>query len=242
MKKSQIITVLVMATVNITAHAQFTEINLSSLINADLQTYTDGTDYQPGGSQLTVSGVPFGLALLNNTPGTTGIVQTPDNGGQIQSYTFSIPAGTYATILYTLMNTTWGYAGVNEGSIVVTGSGGETATLDLTEGFNIRDHYNGFYCNTYTDPTLVPTYFVNQAPNPTNGQVRLDRQELVLPSSFDGDTLASITFNGIGHGQFSGGDPFLAAMTLQTVPEPGLFSLFGLAALVLVIRRQRRSR
>ena len=234
MTKSQIIAALAVVMASIAAHAQYMEVDLSSQVNADLQTYSDGTDYQVGGSQLDVSGVPFELALLNGAPGTTGIVQTPDGGA---SYTFSAPSGIYATALYTLMNTTWGEAGVNEGSVVVTGTRGETATLNLTEGFNIRDHYNGFFCNSYTDPTLVPTYFVSQVPNPTSGQVRLDRQELVLPSSFNGGTIALITFNGIGGG--FDGDPFLAAMTLQTVPEPGTLFVLGLGALVLIVRRRR---
>jgi PEP-CTERM motif len=240
MTKSQIITAVALMAAAVAARAQFyTEIDISSQVNADLQTYTSGGDYQVGGSQLNAGGVPFGLALLDNTPGTTGVLQTPYNGGQVESYTFYVPSGTYATALYTLINTSWGDDGVNEGSVVVTGSGGETATLDLIEGFNIRDHYNGFYCNTYTDPTLVPTYFANQVPNSTDGPVRLDRQMLVLPSSFNGDTVASITFNGIGNGQ-PDGSPFLAGMTLQTVPEPDSLIVLGLGTLILVVRRARQ--
>lgn len=236
MTKSQIITTLALVTTAVAAPAQFyTEINISSQANADIQTYTYGNNYPTGGNQLDVSGVPFGLALLNNIPGTTGVVQTPSNGGQVESYTFAVPSGTYATALYTLINTEWGVAGVNEGSVVVTGSGGETATLNLTEGFNVRDHANGFFCNTYSDPTLVPTTFGELA----TGQVRLDRQVLALPSSFNGDTVASITFNGLGNGE-PDGQPFLAALTLQTVPEPTTLALVGLGLLALVVRRVHR--
>ena len=213
MKTSQIITTLAVAIIAFTTRGQYLEINIASQCNANLQTYTGGTDYQLGGTQLTAGGVPFGLALLGGAPGTTGIIQTPD--GPV-SYTFAVPAGTHATKLYTLINSRWGTSGQNEGSIVVTGSLGETATLDLTVGSNVRDQYAGVYCNTLSDSTVVPTCFINQQPNPTNGVVQLDRQELALPAAFTGDTIASITFNSIGNGNPLG-DPLLAAITLQTV-------------------------
>lgn len=236
MTKSQIITTLALATAAVAARGQFyTEIDISSQVNADIQTYTYGNNYPTGGGELNAGGVPFGLALLNNTPDTTGVVQTPNNGGQVESYTFSVQPGTYATALYTLINTSWGEAGVNEGSVVVAGSRGETATLNLLEGFNVRDHADAVNCNTYTDPTVVPANFGM----PATGLVRLDRQVLLLPSSFNGDTVASITFNGIGNGQ-PDGSPFLAGMTLQTVPEPGSLVVFGLGTLILVVRRARQ--
>ena len=227
MNKTQIITTLAVAIVACTTRGQYLEVNIASQCNADLQTYTDGTAYQLGGTQLTAGGVPFGLSLLDGTPGTTGIIQAPDGTAQ---YTFSVPAGTYGTELYTLINSEWGESGENEGTVVVKGSLGETATLSLTVGSNVRDHYDGVNCNTLSDPTVVPTYFINQQPNPTNGLVRLDRQELALPAAFASDTIASITFNGIGHGD-PFGDPLLAAITLETVPEPSTFVLFGLGAL-----------
>ena len=232
MKKSKIISTLALVMAVVAARAQYTEINISSQVNADIQTYTYGNNYPTGGSPLNVGGVPFGLALLNNTPGTTGVVQTPYNGGQVQSYTFSVQPGIYATVLYTLINTSWGEAGVNEGSVVVAGSRGETATLNLIEGFNVRDHADAVNCNTCTDPTVVSANFGNLE----TGLARLDRQELVLPSSFNGDTVASITFNGIGNGE-PDGQPFLAGMTLESVPEPASLVVFGLGALILVVRR-----
>ena len=235
MTKSQIISTLAVVMAAVAARAQYTEIDLSPQVNADIQTYTYGNNYPTGGSLLNVGGVPFELALLNNIPGTTGVIQTPYNGGQVESYTFSVQPGIYATTLYTLINTAWGDAGVNEGSVVVTGSGGETATLDLVEGFNVRDHADGFFCNTYTDPTVVPANFGN----PDTGLVRLDRQVLELPSSFNGDTIASITFNGIGNGE-PDGQPFLAGMTLENVPEPASLVVFGLATLILIVRRMHR--
>ena len=92
-------------------------------------------------------------------------------------------------------------------------------------GSNVRDHYDGVNCKMLP-PTVVPTYFINQQPNPTNGLVRLDRSP-VLPAAFASDTIASITFNGIGHEEFLG----VFLITLETVPEPSTFVLFGLGAL-----------
>jgi hypothetical protein len=237
MNKTKIITTLVISVTALAAQAQFVELNLNSYCNQDLQTFSGGANYPLGGTQLNIAGVPFVLGLLNNIAGTTGAIQTPAGN---PSYTFTIPAGTYATDIYTLMNTSWGEYGENEGSITVTGSHGETATLNLTDGVNIRDHYHGFFQNTLTDSTVVETEFENGVANP-NGLDRLDRQELILPSSFNGDTIASITFSGIDNGE-PDGDPFLAALTIQEVPEPGPIGLLGLGAVIFGVRRQRNFR
>jgi hypothetical protein len=222
------------------AQAQFTEVDISSQINVDVRTYTDGQNYQPGGTQLVVSGVPFGLAELNNNPNTTGVVQ---GGGLSQTglfnYTFSMPAGTMATVLYTLLNTANGEPGINEGSIVVTGSGGETATLNLTEGNNIRDHNNDGFVNTLSDPTVVPTYFLNGAPTTQSVQTRLDRQELVLPGTFSGDTIASIKFQGDAQGNPNGA-AFLAGLTLYNVPEPSTVAVLALGVAAMLGLRRRK--
>ena len=222
--------------------AQFTQVNISSQVNVNLQNYTDGANYPLGGTQFFVSGVPFTLAEINNTAGTTGIVQ---GGGQSEigafSYTFLVPVGTKATVLYTLLNTANGASGVNEGSIVVKGTGGETATLTLTEGFNIRDHNNDGFVNTLSDPTVVPTYFLNGAPTTQSIQTRLDRQQLLLPSTFTGDTIASITFAGTAQGNPNGA-AFLAGLTLENVPEPSTIGLACLGALALASRLRGSAR
>lgn len=226
--------------------AQYTEIDISSQANADLETYVNPNNYPSGGTQLTVAGVPFGLAELNNNPNTLGIVQSPDgsaSGAGVSgpfNFTFSVPTGTQAQTLYCLINSLWGSAGVNVGSVVVTGTLGETATLTLTEGVNIRDHNNDGWENTVSDPTVVPTYFSSGAPTTSaNAQERLDRQELVLPSTFAGDTIASISFQGNAQG-FGYGDAFLAGITLGPVPEPSALALLAAAAVSLVIRRVTR--
>ncbi|HEX3624982.1 MAG TPA: PEP-CTERM sorting domain-containing protein [Verrucomicrobiae bacterium] len=220
--------------------AQYTEINIGSQANTDLDTYSPAPGiYPPGGSQLTVASVPFAMAELNNTPNTWGIVQAP-SGGVLSSqasgpfdFTFSVPKGIQAQALYCLMDSVWGEPGLNVGSIVVKGTSGETATLTLTEGVNIRDCHNDGFENGISDPTVVSTYFANGATTPSpDATMRLDRQELVLPSAFNGDTIASIDFEGTALGD-SGGDAFLAGLTLEAVPEPSALTLLavGIAAL-----------
>jgi len=218
--------------------AQYTEVSLGTNINANLQTlYAFGSNYQVGNSTLTVAGVPFDLALFNNTAGTTGVVQSPDgnfNDSGPFSFTFAVPAGTHATALYSLMNSAFGESGVQEASLVVTGTGGESATLNLIEGNNIRDHNNDGFVNSLTDSTVVPTYFLNGAPTTPNisVQTRLDRQVLDLPASFSGDTIASVTFEGTAQGD-PNGSAFLAGLTLS-VPECSSFDLLlvGLGCLL----------
>src|SRR5580698_292468 len=119
MKKTKIIAALVISATALVAHAQYLELNISSDFNQDIQTFSGGNNYPLGGTQLTIAGVPFELGLSNNLAGTTGVIQTPAGN---PSYTLTLPADTYASSIYTLMNTSWGEYGENEGSIIVTGS------------------------------------------------------------------------------------------------------------------------
>jgi len=176
-----------------------------------------------------ISAVPFGLAEVGGDPNTTGVVQSPytsfvsgadDGSSGSFDYTFSVPAGTHATTLYSLANLAFGQWNASlDGSIVVTGTDGETATLNLYDGVNIRDHNNGGFSDTLSDPTVVSTYFENGAPT-TDGniQTRLDMQQMVLPSDFAGDTIASVEFEGYAQG--FGGSAFLTGLTLgNSVPD-----------------------
>ena len=204
--------------------AQYTEINLSPYVNDNLNAtpYVDNGDLPSGGTTLNVGAVPFGLA--SDGGGTTlGIVQSP-NGGLVNlasptafDFTFSVPTGTEATALYSLANSTYGEAGTLVGSLTVIGTGGETATLSLTEGSNIRDYNNGIWEDSLSDSSVVSTYF-------GGGAARLDMQVLDLPSSFDGDTIASIQFDGTVYGNYNGygpGSAFIAGLTLEDVVSPG---------------------
>ena len=169
------------------------------------------------------------MAEANNNPNSTGVVQSPDTSysGGIASgtatgsfdYTFSAPVGTKATTLYSLANSAWGTAGYLVGSIVVKGTLGETATLNLVEGVNIRDHNNDGFLNTLSDLTVVTTDFLGGSPTVLSDQTRLDMQTLVLPSTFVGDTIATIDFEGTAYGD-NGGSAFLAGLTFSDAAVP----------------------
>lgn len=220
LEKSAIVVLFVAASSMVSAQ-QFTPIDISAEVTSDLRTWTYGQNYQPGGTELIVSGVPFQLAQFNNTPNTTGVV-APDPGPY--SYTFAVPSGTYATVLYTLINEAFGAPGVHEGSITVTGTSGQTATLELISGQNIRDHnQNIFENNLVFDTAIVSTYFLNGAPTTQSIQSRLDRQQLRLPASFVGDPIASISFQGTAYGM-PDGTAFVAALTLadESIVVPNL--------------------
>lgn len=189
---------------------QFTEINIAGEVNENLQDYTGGTNYPFGGADLTIAGVPFQLAGYGSEPDTTGAVQA---SGSPFSFSFPVPPGTTATVLYCLANSTYGAAGTNTGSIVVTGSGGETATLNFVEGVNIRDHIDSAWVNSLSDPTVVPTYFLDGMAANSGDLSRLDRQQLVLPTNFWEDTISSIVFQGNTPPKFDGA-AFVAALTL----------------------------
>jgi hypothetical protein len=79
--KTRIRNLLVLSTLTVaflaasSAQAQFTKVDISSKVNVDIKTYTYGHNYQLGGTQLNVNGVPFALAELNSNPNTTGVVQ-----------------------------------------------------------------------------------------------------------------------------------------------------------------------
>jgi hypothetical protein len=211
--------------------ADYSEVDLSSYVNDNLNAppYFDNVDFPSGGTTLTVAGVPFGLALDDGAVGSLGIVQSPNSGivpnqtATPYSFTFAVPAGTEATALYSLANSTYGEAGALLGSIMVTGTHGETATLDLAEDYDIRDYNNGIWEDMVSDTSVVSTYFTGPS-----GNARLDMQVLDLPSSFDGDTIASITFAGIAPGELYGGypgDAFITGLTFEdsnSIPSPGV--------------------
>jgi hypothetical protein len=182
--------------------AQFVSIDITAWTNVNIRTWTNGSQYPTGNRTLNVGGIPMYVTILNNDPNSLGVISLPGDG---TLHAWDIPANVSgATALYTLMNNAWGVCGRNLGTIEVFGQNGSYASLTLIEGFNIRDHYNGGYCNTLTDPTAFAFTF---------GSVRLDRQKLELPASFATDIITRIRFSGVG--RRPDGAAFLASLTLQ---------------------------
>jgi hypothetical protein len=209
-----------------TGRADPVQIDLSGLVNSDLTTYTGGSNYPQHGGLITVDGIPFELATIGPQQ-DTAVIQT--SGTQ----DFSIPVGTFGvTSAYVLVNSADGSCGTDVGEIDFVGSSG-TYSYKLTEGVNVRDHFDGAFCNSAGDITDTASF--------GGGADRLDLDSIELPPSFADQTLESIDFKGFGEGQL--GEPFLAAATLDpdpaAVPEPADLAVVSLAAAAMLLLRRR---
>ncbi len=193
------------------AQAGFQQVNLSALVNADLTTYTGGTNYPQHGGPLTVAGIPFTLATIAPLS-DTAVIQASDVSGVMQTYSILVGVAGVTTV-YTLINSAFGTCGTNIGELNFVGAS-NTFTYTLTEGSNVRDHFNGGFCNTVTSVAGTASF--------GGGADRLDMQQINLPPGFATDTLQRIDF--ISFGEASNGSPFVAAVTalaaapLQSIP------------------------
>jgi hypothetical protein len=218
--------------------ANANEISLSTLVNANLSTYTSGSFYPPNGGPLTVGGVTFSLAPL--TGGGTGIIQLSGDSSSTSPPappylpSVSIPVGlTGVTTVYTLINSVFGTPTTVIGSLTFQGSTG-TYVYNLTEGDNVRDHYNGTFENS-APGVVASAYFGGVS-------VRLDEQAIVLPGGLG--TLNSITFAAVDGQYYGYGEPFLAGLTTSTVsavPEPSTWAmlLLGFAGIGFMAYRRK---
>jgi PEP-CTERM motif len=212
--------------------AALTEVSVQPIVNADLNTYTAGFNYPPGGTALTVGGIPFTLATFPDGSGDLGVFQTSGPGSLVGTLSTSIYG---ASTVYTLMNSAFGTFGDLNGMIEFFGTGGAYAEFDIIQGTNIRDHYFGFFNNIIAPGTPNVTYGDGLQFSDT---VRLDRQTFVLPSIFHTETLTSIVLTSFDHG--GDGEPFLAAVTVAPVPEPSTFMVAaGATVFGLCVRRRR---
>jgi len=199
-------------------------IDLSGLVNSDLTTYSGGSNYPQHGGLITVDGIPFELATIGPQQ-DTAVIQT--TGAQ----DFSIPLDTFGvTSADLLVNSADGSCGTDVGEIDFVGSS-ETFVYQLTEGINIRDHFNGEFCNMPGGIAGTMSF---------GGADRLDLDSIELPPSFADQTLESIDFKGFGQGEL--GEPFLAAAIVTpadpdpaTVPEPADLAVVSFAAAAMLL-------
>jgi hypothetical protein len=193
----------------VAAAASLVQIDISSLVNADLTTYTHGYGYPQDGGPLSVAGIPFTLATISPS-GHTAVIQASGSAPQ----TFSIPVNlsgvvTVDTLIDSAFPFDTGSCGTTIGELDFVGVTSSPFVYTLTEGINVRDHYNGSFCNTVTDVAGTANF---------SGNVRLDMQRITLPPSFASDVLVRIDFKGYGEGDH--GTPFVAALTANSIAAP----------------------
>ena len=109
------------------AHAAQSEIDLSSLTNANLQTYTDGTAYPTAGSTVTIGAASFLVSSDAGAAGTTGAIQVSSPS---DSFVIPVNQAGYSTV-YVLVNSAFGVLGETVGSLVFEDSAGDTDTISL---------------------------------------------------------------------------------------------------------------
>ena len=207
-------------------------VDLSGQVNANLNTYTNGSVYPANGGFITIGGINFNLNALPSDG--TGVIQTNVD----PTVFFNIPVGEFGvTTIYAIANSAFGTAGFTAGQLVFNGSLGDTFTYIFTEGDNIRDHATtGF---NILAPNVFATMDFGQGD-------RLDVQKIVLPSVFATETLTGVAFSYVGDTVPGNGEAFLAALTTTTaaaaVPEPSTWAtmLLGFAGMGFI--RNRRSR
>jgi cytoskeletal protein CcmA (bactofilin family) len=187
----------------------------TGVLNQNLTTWWTGDIYTPymSGSQ-TFGGVPFTMqtsaAGMDVIWGTSiGVFSVPS--GTTYTNTATLNTNLYgASTVYTLINSAWGTAGDTTGSVTFNASNGDSYTVNLVEGVNVRDHYVGGSINTVS-ASYVTTNVIGVA----GSGPHLDMQAFALPASFATEILSSIVFQTTGSN--GTGIPFLAGATVKAI-------------------------
>jgi hypothetical protein len=212
------------------AFAQFTNVDISSSVNANIDR---GTSTFPVGLSTgnQSSGIPF---LVSPFPTTGGYAGSWIGTGTGSSVTVAVNAPGQASF-YALLNNYYGTPGADEYDVTITATNGDSATYQAIGGVDTRDFNANVFTNTIANTTTP--WFDNGV-----GQ-RFDLREFSLPTSFLAETVATFTIrqvNGRDSALFTG-LTFSSQPIMAPVPEPETYALMlaGLGLLQWVARRRK---
>ena len=205
----------------------------AGLVTVSLEPYATSRiqQYQPS-----AAGYPEGMVTLG------GVLFDIEKAGGNNAWNAESIAGPYPHVLDiplnisgatesdTLINTFYGQPGPTSYiTLEWLGTGNAYFRKDLIGNVDVRDHFNAFWTNTINGTSTVNVY--------TSGggflqESRLDMQRVLLPASFQGQTLTEFRLTSTGGVLVS--DASIQGLTIQTapVPEPSSLCLAGIAALI----------
>ncbi|MBL8059090.1 MAG: hypothetical protein JNK63_00065 [Chthonomonas sp.] len=181
------------------AHA-VVHVNFDSMVNSRLSTLTGGSGYPPNGGMFTIAGIEHRIAV--NTLNQSSCMFVTNETKIIPVNVFGV------TEVYPSINSGYGSIGQLNGRVEVHGSGGLLHTYVLTQGDNIRDHYNGNYNNIA--PNVNGTHVMGTG-------VRFDQQKIVLPAAFHGAVLTEVRLVGQNNNGLNG-SPMIQSLSLVQAP------------------------
>lgn len=207
-------------------------------LNTDITTWTGGSNYAPLYPGVhTWNGIDFNLEKdqSGNNAFLGGIMDVSVNVFGVES-------------AYTLINSAYGRNGKLNGYLEFFGTNNSYYKVDLTQGVNVRDHFQGGWNNNIDGVHAVNAF--------TGGNDRLDMQIIDFQGLFLTETLETMRFTGFYQNGVPGspsgynkgdGAPFITAATVVSnvspVPEPTTMLLFGTGLVGLVgssIRKKRK--
>ena len=221
----------------------FTTVDFGSQANFNSNSFYG---FPAGG--VSYNAVPFDTSLQTNGNNAWLAGSGPYNAWNTsignQTLTLSVNI-LNATDVYALVNTWWGYNGYNNGSATFYATSNVSYSVNLMPGYNVRDiHVNPNTSLNVTAPYVTPNVVSDLGvypanPDPNNpAPDRQDMLDIVLPNTFQGQTLTAIVFDNAGT---TTGALFVNGVTTASVtdvPEPSTLGALTVGLLGLGLARR----